>query len=90
MLVGMITSTRFLTVVVAVLAMIWFGTGSAAADAADGDMVPLTSIFRACDQSKIQFVPPAGNGNSQAFIGTGGTSTVTADVYLAVGKRTPV
>ena len=85
MLIGMITSTRFLTVVVAVLAMIWFGTGSAAADAPDGGMVPLTSIFRACDQSKIQFVPPAGNGNSQAFIGTGGTSTVTADVHLAVG-----
>ena len=31
-------------------------------------------------------MPPAGNGNSQAFIGTGGTSTVTADVHLAVGK----
>ncbi len=66
--------------------MIGVSTGTAAADADNGGMVPLTSIFRACDQSKIQFVPPAGNGNSQVFIGTGGTSTVTADVHLAVGK----
>ena len=82
----MITAMRFITVVIAALGMIGFSTGSAAADAPNGGMVPLTSIFRACDQSKIQYVPPAGNGNSQAFIGTGGTSTVTADVRLAVGK----
>lgn len=82
----MITAMRLITVVIAALGMIGFGTGSAAADAVNGGMVPLTSIFRACDQSKIQYVPPAGNGNSQAVIGTGGTSTVTADVRLAVGK----
>jgi hypothetical protein len=81
----MTTAMRFITVVIAALGMMGFSTGSAAADAPNGGMVPLTSIFRACDQSKIQYVPPAGNGNSQAVIGTGGTGTVTADVRLAVG-----
>ena len=82
----MITPTRFVTVVMAVLAMIGFGTGSAAAEAANGEMVPLSSIFRACDFSTARFVSAMGNGSGQVFIGTGGTSTVTADVHFAIGK----
>ena len=82
----MIAPTRFVTVVMAVLAMIGFGTGSAAAEAANGDMVPLSSVFRACDFSKTGFVSAMGGGSGQVFIGTGGTSTVTADVHLAIGK----
>ena len=79
----MITSTRFITVVMAVVAMIGFGTGSAAAEAANGEMVPLSSIFRACDFSRTGFVSAMGGGSGQVFIGTGGTSTVTADVTPA-------
>ena len=70
----------------AVPAMTGFGTGSAAADAANGGMVPLTSIFGPATSARYSMSPAAGNGFSQAFIGTGGTNTVTADVHLAIGK----
>jgi hypothetical protein len=80
-------STRLATVVMAAVSMIGFGAGSAAADARDGDMVPLTSIFRACDHSEMEYVSATGFATAQAFIGTGGSDTVTAEVRMAIGKR---
>jgi hypothetical protein len=78
--------TRFATVVLAVVSMIAIGAGSAAADAGDGDMVPLSSILRACDASESEYVSATGFGSAQAFIGTGGSNTVTAEVRLAIAK----
>ena len=82
----MATSTRFITVVMATLGMIGFSTGSAAAEAANGQMVPLIGIFRACDFTKANYVSAIGVGSGQAFIGTGGTNTVTADIHFAIGR----
>ncbi|MGH3674792.1 MAG: hypothetical protein ACRDU5_03465 [Mycobacterium sp.] len=79
-------STRFVTVVMAAVSLIGFGTGSAAAEAGNGDMVPLSSILRACDSSETEYVSATGFGSGQAFIGTGGSNTVTAEVRLGIGK----
>ena len=85
MVVVMSISTRLVTMVMAVVAMTALSTGSAAAEAANGAMVPVSSIFRACDFSKAGFVSAMGAGSGQVFIGTAGTSTVTADVHFAIG-----
>ena len=82
----MVTPMRFITVVMAALGMIGVSTGTAAADAANGEMVPVGSIFRACDFTKVQYVSASGSGSGQASIGTGGSNAVTADVRLAIGK----
>ena len=50
------TSTRFITVVMAALGMTGISTGSAAAEAANGAMVPLSALFRSCDFTKLSFV----------------------------------
>jgi hypothetical protein len=79
-------STRFATVGLAGVSMIGFSTGSAAADANDGDMVPLSSILRSCDANEMEYVSATGFANAQAFIGTGGSDTVTAEIRMAIGK----
>ncbi|HEX7427371.1 MAG TPA: hypothetical protein VF328_10560 [Mycobacterium sp.] len=78
------TSTRFITVVMAALGMTGISTGSAAAEAANGAMVPLSALFRSCDFSKLSFVAAAGFGSGQASISTS-SNTVTADVRFAIG-----
>jgi hypothetical protein len=80
----MITSTRFITVVTAALGMAAVSTGSAAAEAANGAMVPLSAIFRTCDFTKLSFVNAVGFGSGQVYI-SAGANTVTADVRFAIG-----
>lgn len=84
----MITSTRFITVVMAALGMIGsgLGTGSASAEGANGGSVPLASKYRSCDFTKLNFVNAVGTASGTAVIGTGGTNTVTADVYMMIAQ----
>lgn len=81
------TSTRFTAAVMAAVGLAGFGlgTGSAAAEVANGGMSPLRSVLRSCDFTPFNFVGASGFGDGQSVIGTGGTTTVTADVRLAVG-----
>jgi hypothetical protein len=81
----MITSTRFITVVMVVLGLIGLGSGSASAESANGGMVPLGAVYRSCDFTKLNFVNATGTASGTAVIGTGGSNTVTADVYLKIG-----
>ena len=81
----MISSMRFITVVMAVLGMIGFGTGTAAAETANGGMVPLSAVFRACDFAPKQFVATNGTGSGQVTI-TGGSNIVTANITFAIGR----
>ena len=78
-------STRFLTIVVAAFGLLAMGTGSAAAEVANGGTAPLRSTYRSCDFTPSDFVDATGFGDGQATIGTGGTNTVTAEVHLSIG-----
>ena len=80
----MITAARVTTVVMAALGLAGFSAAPAAAEAANGDMVPLGAKYRSCDFTKLNFVSPTGAGSGTAVIGTGGTNTVTAEVFLAI------
>jgi hypothetical protein len=84
----MIDSTRLVTVVIAAVgcAGLGLGTGTASAESANGDMVPLSAIYRACDHTKVNFVGTTATGSGQTVIGTGGSNTVTATVDFAIGK----
>ena len=82
----MVTSTRFITVVMVVLGLIGLGSGSASADSANGGLVPLRSVYRSCDFAKLNFVNATGDASGTAVIGTGGTNTVTADVFIMIGN----
>jgi hypothetical protein len=86
MVMGISIAARFATAGMAAVSMIGFSTGSAAAEARDGDMVPLSSIFRACDFNETEYVSATGFASAQAVIGTGGSDTVTAEVRMAIGK----
>ena len=83
----MIISTRFATVVMAAVgfAGVGLGTGTASAESANGGTVPLGSTYRSCDFTKMGYVGTLATGSGQATIGTGGSNTVTADVYLMIG-----
>jgi hypothetical protein len=76
---------RFITAVVAVLGMIGSGIGTASAETANGGTVPLSMILRACDFAQKRYVGTNGTGSGTATIGTGGTATVTADVFFGAG-----
>ncbi len=82
----MTRSMRWVTIAVAAPALLGVGTPSAAAEASDGDMVPLSATLRACDSSPIKFVGTNGTGSGQGFISTGGGNTVTATVNFAIGR----
>jgi hypothetical protein len=84
----MTTSTRIITVVMAAAGLIGsgLGTGSASAHTANRGMVPLGLTYRACDFGKVQHVATDATGSGTAVIGTGGTNTVTADVFLMIAK----
>jgi hypothetical protein len=84
----MTTSTRFMTSVVTAVGLIGLGSGAgpAAAEVANGGMVPLTAAFRACDFTSHDYISATGFGSGQAFIGTGGGNTVDATVNLAIGR----
>jgi hypothetical protein len=82
----MSTTKRFITVVVAVLAVLGMSTGTAVAETANGGMVPLISTLRACDFGVKHFVGTNATGSGQATIGTGGTNTVTANITFAIGR----
>ena len=47
--------------------------------------MPLGSTFRSCDFTKLGYVGTIATGSGQATIGTGGSNTVTADVFLMIG-----
>jgi hypothetical protein len=81
----MTKSARYITVVVGVLGMIVLGTGSAAAEAPNGEMVPLSPTLRACDFNVKKHVSATGFGSGQGIINTSGNA-VTADVHLAIGQ----
>jgi hypothetical protein len=80
-------STRLLTVAMAAVGSVGLGlgTGTAAAESANGGMVPLGSTYRSCDFTKLGYVGTNATGSGQATIGTGGSNTVTADVFLMIG-----
>ncbi|OBA84883.1 hypothetical protein A5662_04655 [Mycobacteriaceae bacterium 1482268.1] len=82
------TSTRFVTPAIAALALIGagLGTGPASAEAGNGALVPLTANYRACDFDKVLHVGTDATGSGTAVIGTHGTNTVTADVFLMIGR----
>ncbi len=83
----MSTSTRIMTVVMAAAGLLGsgLGTGPASAEAGNGSMVPLSLIYRSCDFSPIGAISPAaGVASVTAVVGTGGTNTVTADVYMMI------
>jgi hypothetical protein len=67
------------------LAGIGFGAGPAAADVANGGSAPLRAVFRSCDFGVAKYVDATGFGSGTATIGTGGSGTVTAEVFLGVG-----
>lgn len=81
---GMSTHRR--TGVVAAVVMVGFGlgTGSAAAEVANGGTAPTRAVYRSCDFGVAKYVDATGFGTGRATIGTGGSGTVTADVFLAV------
>jgi hypothetical protein len=81
----MITSTRFITIVMVVLGLTGLGSGSASAESANGGTVPLAAVYRSCDFTKLNFVNATGTVSGTAVIGTGGTNTVTADVHIQIG-----
>jgi hypothetical protein len=76
-----------MTLVMAAIGLIGsgLGTGSASAESENGGMVALGPTYRACDFSRIHYVSATGDGSGTAVIGTGGTNTVTADVFLMIG-----
>ena len=84
----MTTSTRIMTLVMAAaigLIASGLGTLSASAESGNGAMVALGPTYRACDFSQVHYVSATGDGSATAVIGTGGTNTVTADVFLMIG-----
>ncbi|WP_164478625.1 hypothetical protein [Mycolicibacterium stellerae] len=82
----MSTLTRFITAVMVVPGLIGLGSGSASAESANGGSVPLGAEYRSCDFTKLNFVNATGTASGTAVIGTGGTNTVTADVYIMIGS----
>lgn len=80
----MIASTRVATVGMTVLGLLALPMGSASAESADGDMVPLSAKYRACDFGRVQFVGTTATGSGQATISTAGSNTVTATVNMGV------
>jgi hypothetical protein len=78
-------STRTTAVVITAMGMIGLATGSASAESGNGGMVPLGPTYRSCDFSQIHYVSATGDAGGTAVIGTGGTNTVTADVFLMIG-----
>ena len=82
----MITSTRFITTVIAVVGLIGFemGTGLASAESANGGMVPVSASYRSCDFTKAHYVSANGFGSGTSTISSDGAS-VTADVFLMIG-----
>ena len=48
-------------------------------------MVALGPTYRSCDFSVVHYVSATGDASATAVIGTGGTNTVTADVFLMIG-----
>jgi hypothetical protein len=80
-------ATRLLTVVMAAVGLVGSGVGTATASAetANGGTVPLGSTLRSCDFTKLGFVGTKATGSGQATIATGGSNTVTADVFLMIG-----
>ena len=79
------TSTRFITVVMVVLGLLGLGSGSASAESANGGSVPLGENYRSCDYTKLDYVGASGFGSGTSTISSDG-STVTADVFLMVGR----
>jgi hypothetical protein len=81
------TSTRRMTVLLAAVGLAALGcpAGPAAADAGNGGSVPVRSVYRGCDFGVAKFVDATGFGSGTSTIGTGGSNTVTADVFLFVG-----
>jgi hypothetical protein len=63
-----------------------FGAGSAAAEVDNGGTTPVRATYRACDFGVAHYVDASGFGSGQVTIGTGGSGTVTADVFLMIGK----
>ena len=82
------TSTRRMSTVVTAVGLIGFGfgTGSAAAEVANGGTSPLRAVYRSCNFEVAKYVDASGFGSARATIGTGGGNTVTADVFLAIGR----
>jgi hypothetical protein len=83
----MITSTRFVTLVMTVVGLIGLGLGSgtASAESANGGMVPLVAHFRSCDFTKLNYVSANGFGSGSSTITANGTN-VSAAVFLMIGK----
>lgn len=83
----MITSTRFITTVMAAVGLIGLGlgTGPASAESANGVLVPLGANYRSCDFTKLHYVSATGFGSGTSTISSDG-STVTADVFLMIGQ----
>jgi hypothetical protein len=75
-----------MTVVMAAAGLVGsgLGTGPASAEAGDGAMVPLGPVYRNCDFTPVPYIPATGTASATTVIGTGGTSTVTADVYMMI------
>jgi|SRR5215210_3406576 hypothetical protein len=82
------TSTRLMTSVMTAVGLIGvgFGAGSAAAEVANGGTTPVRQVYRSCDFAVAKYVDASGYGSGQVTIGTGGTGTVTADVFLMIGR----
>ena len=83
----MITSTRSITTVMAVVGLIGLGlgTGSASAESANGGLVPLGANYRSCDFTVLHYVSANGFGSGTSTISSDG-ATVTADVFLMIGQ----
>lgn len=81
----MTRSMRAVTIAATVLGLSGLGTGSAAAEASEGAMVPLGAKLRACDFSMLDFVGTNGTASGQGFISTGGGNTVSATLNFAIG-----
>ena len=63
-------------------AMLGFGTGTAAADGANGSkFMPLSSYLRRCDWSNAPYTPSQTRGTGYAILSRTG-NTVTAEVHM--------
>ncbi|MDX1885772.1 hypothetical protein [Mycolicibacterium sp. 120270] len=80
----MTRSMRFVTILMAVPGLSALGTGSAAAEAAGGDLVGFSAKLRACDFSIIKYVGTAATGSGHEIISTGAGNTVTATVNFGI------
>ena len=82
----MVTPMRFITVVMAALGMIGVSTGTAAADAVNGQMVPVGASSGPATSPRCSTFRRPASAPARRSIGTGGSNAVTADVRLAIGK----